>query len=78
MLKHRIRDLLFHYKKGVILIQFYLVNVLFKIMHHLSFRAGKNDVNSTKRQPNVLFFDWINEMTSDKRLQAIFSGFGSC
>ena len=47
MLNHRIRDLLFHYKKGVILLQIYLESVL-KKMHHLSFRARTNDVNSTK------------------------------
>ena len=36
MLNRRIRGLLFHYKKGVILLQFYLVRV-FKKMHHLPF-----------------------------------------
>ena len=41
---HRIRDLLFHYQKGVILIQFYLV----RVSHHLSFRALAYDVNRTE------------------------------
>ena len=34
--------------KGVILIQFYLVRVFFKKMHHLSFRALSNDETSQK------------------------------
>ena len=53
MLNHRIRDLLFHYKKGVILLQLYLVRVFFKKMHHLFFRARANDVNITKSQPKI-------------------------
>ena len=53
VLNLRIRDLLFHYRKGVILFQFYLVRV-FKKKQYLSFRARANDVNSTESQPNVL------------------------
>ena len=51
MLNHQIRDLLFHYKKGVILFNFIWYKGVFKKMHHLSFRARANYVNSTKKQP---------------------------
>ena len=43
-------------QKGVILIQFYLVRVFLKKMHHLSFRALANDVNSTEGQRNYIMF----------------------
>ena len=39
-------------QKGVILIQFYLVRMFFKKMHHLSFRALANVVNSAESHPN--------------------------
>ena len=49
MLNHRIRDSLFHYKN----LTSYFASILFgdsvsKKMHHLSFRALANDVNSTE------------------------------
>ena len=53
MLSHRIRDLLFHFKKGVILLQILFGKGVLKKMHHLSFRARANDVNSTKSQPKI-------------------------
>ena len=43
MSNHRVRDLLVHYNKGVILLQFWYD--CFKRMHHLSFRARANDVS---------------------------------
>ena len=54
-LNHRIRDLLFHYKKVLFCFNF-IERVFFLEMHHLSFRARVNDVKSTKSQPKVLFF----------------------
>ena len=76
MLNHRIRDLLFHYKKGVILLQFYLIRVFKKIIMLISFRARVNDVNSTFKKPAKcpLFF-WIDEVMGDTRRQSKFSGF---
>ena len=51
MLNHLIRDLLFRYKRC------YFDSILsgksvFQKMHHLSFRALANDVNSTESQLN--------------------------
>ena len=53
MLNHRIRDLLL--QKGVILPSSLFGKSVSKKIHHLSFRALANDVNSTKSRPNVLY-----------------------
>ena len=77
MLNHWIRDLLFHFKKGVILLQFYLVRVFLKKCIICPSGYLANDVNSTETQ-KCPFFHCINEMTNDNRWQAKFSGFVSC
>ena len=65
MLNLRIRDLLFHYKKGVILIQFYMVRVFLK---NASIPQGPCERCIQDRKPaKCPLFDYINEMTSDKR-----------
>ena len=51
MLNHRIRDLLFRYKK-VLFGSILSGKIVFKKMQHLSFGALANDVNSTESQPN--------------------------
>ena len=51
MLNHQIKDLLFRYKK-VLFDSILSGKSVFKKMHHLSFRALANDVNSTESQPN--------------------------
>ena len=55
MLNHQIRDLLFHYK-NVLFASIYLVRVFLKQMHHLSFRALANNVNSTESHTAKMSF----------------------
>ena len=66
MLNHRLRDLLFHYKKGDILLQFYLVRVFKKI--YLICSSGRVRTMETSQKASQRYlFDWINKMMSDMR-----------
>ena len=76
MLNHRIRDLLFRYKKVLFFIQFYLVRVFLKNASSVLQGACKR-CKQHRKPAKCPLFDCINEMTRDKRRQAKFSGFVS-
>ena len=67
MLNHRIRDLLFHYKEGVILIQFYLVRVFLKKNASSVLQGACEQCKQHRKPGKCPLVDCINEMTRDKR-----------
>ena len=71
MLNHQIRDLLFHYKKGVILLQFYLVRVMRLTSSRVIFIELCRRVRVSFQNPKFKILEGLNPEFRNTEIQKV-------
>ena len=71
MLNHQIRDSLFHYKKGVILLQFYLVRVMRLTSSRVIFIELCRRVRVSFQNPKFKILEGLNPEFRNTEIQKV-------